>query len=52
MSYEHYSRLIAMQGDPSDCENCDGYGCIWNNADTTSGQWVQCDECEDTRGLP
>ena len=38
--------------DPEDweddlCEDCDGYGRIWNNADPTSGQWVPCDTCGD-----
>lgn len=25
------------------CEDCDGDGRIWNNADPTSGQWIECD---------
>lgn len=32
---------------PTECENCDGYGKVWNNADQTSGQWVPCDVCEE-----
>lgn len=28
------------------CEHCDGYGKIWNNADTTSGQFVDCEICQ------
>jgi len=31
------------------CDHCDGDGRIWNNADPTSGQWVECDQCEDGR---
>lgn len=27
------------------CEACDGYGRIYNNADETSGQFVDCDKC-------
>jgi hypothetical protein len=29
-----------------ECDYCDGDGRIWNNADPTSGQWVECDMCE------
>ena len=36
--------------DESECEDCDGFGLQWNNADPTSGQWCQCDTCGDTRG--
>jgi DnaJ-class molecular chaperone len=36
----------------TDCETCDGFGRIWNNADSTSGQWVACGSCGDTRGHP
>lgn len=28
-----------------ECTDCDGEGIIWNNADPTSGQSVQCDHC-------
>lgn len=28
----------------AECEACDE-GRIWNNADPTSGQWVECDSC-------
>lgn len=38
--------------DPSDCEACDGFGICWNNADPTSGQFVACEACLDTRGHP
>ena len=27
------------------CENCDGEGKVWNNADPTSGQWLPCEAC-------
>jgi len=36
---------------PSDCDQCDGFGVCWNNADPTSGQWAPC-PCGDTRGHP
>lgn len=26
-----------------ECDQCDGYGRIWNNADPTSGQFHECD---------
>lgn len=42
----------AADRDPSGCENCDGFGCVWNNADPTSGQMVPCDVCGDERGQP
>lgn len=29
--------------DDGECPDCDGNGRIWNNADPTSGQWVDCD---------
>ena len=32
--------------DPTDCEFCDGYGRAWNNADPTSGQFHECEECQ------
>ena len=41
----------AIEGDPSDCEKCYGFGVCWNNADPTSGQWAPC-ECGDERGHP
>lgn len=25
------------------CEDCDGDGKVWNNADKTSGMWFPCD---------
>ena len=28
-----------------ECQDCDGEGVIWNNADPTSGQSVQCYAC-------
>ena len=28
-----------------ECLDCDGHGVIWNNADPTSGQSVDCDAC-------
>lgn len=28
-----------------ECTQCDGEGIIWNNADPTSGQSVDCDAC-------
>lgn len=28
-----------------ECPDCDGEGVIWNNADPTSGQCVDCDAC-------
>ena len=28
-----------------ECTDCDGEGRIWNNADPTSGQYVDCDAC-------
>lgn len=36
----------------SECEDCDGFGRSFNNADPTSGQWVACEACGDTRGHP
>ncbi len=30
---------------PSDCLSCDGFGNIWNNADPTSGQRFDCEDC-------
>jgi len=27
------------------CQHCDGEGKVWNNADPTSGQYVECDKC-------
>ena len=38
--------------DPTECEDCDGFGMCWNNADPTSGQWAACETCGDTRGHP
>lgn len=38
--------------EPSDCPDCDGFGCCWNNADPTSGQQHQCETCGDTRKQP
>ena len=37
-----------MTYDPNptiECPDCDGEGEIWNNADPTSGQSVECDAC-------
>jgi hypothetical protein len=34
------------------CEACDGFGRCYNNADETSGQFVQCEVCNDERGTP
>lgn len=31
-----------------ECPDCDGEGRIWNNADPTSGQSVDCEECRGT----
>ena len=25
-----------------ECDLCDGQGVSWNNADPTSGQWIEC----------
>jgi hypothetical protein len=37
--------------DAPGCEQCHGEGVIWNNADPTSGQWVDCDRCAVRRDL-
>lgn len=34
---------VPYVAEPDCCEDCDGFGRIWNNADPTSGQWVACD---------
>jgi len=47
---DHLDNLAPWE--ESECPVCDGHGRIWNNADPTSGQWVPCDECGDTRGHP
>lgn len=31
-----------------ECLDCNGEGNIWNNADTTSGQRVDCEACKGT----
>jgi hypothetical protein len=31
--------------DETECPHCDGDGKIWNNADPTSGQFVECQRC-------
>ncbi len=36
----------------SECEACDGFGRCWKHCDPTSGQWIACDDCNDTRGHP
>lgn len=36
--------------DPTECENCDGFGVVWNNADSTSNMWCPCESCGDVRG--
>ena len=36
----------------SECPDCDGFGCHWNNGDRSSGQWAPCESCGDTRGHP
>lgn len=33
------------EDDPSHCSHCDGFGTVWNNADPTSGQSVNCENC-------
>ena len=43
-----YSDCDYDDGKPSkvgheECEVCDGEGVIYNNADPTSGQWIECD---------
>lgn len=37
-----------MTMDEIECPDCDGEGRIWNNADPTSGQSVDCDTCDGT----
>lgn len=34
-----------MNAPDIECPDCDGDGRIWNNADPTSGQVVDCDAC-------
>jgi hypothetical protein len=40
------------RNEASECEDCDGFGMCWNNADPTSGQWHACETCGDERGYP
>lgn len=35
-----------IPADRHECEACEDSGIIWNNADPTSGQRVDCDQCE------
>lgn len=42
--------LRMLCDDATSCEDCDGRGRIYNNADPTSGQWVKCETCNDPRG--
>ena len=47
-----WHEVIRSDDDGDDiCEQCDGEGRIWNNADPTSGQWVECDRCGVTAQL-
>ena len=34
--------VTVSNADPSDCQDCDGVGRVWNNADETSRQFCQC----------
>lgn len=36
---------LESQRQEVECTACEGEGIIWNNADPTSGQSCQCDEC-------
>lgn len=38
-------RLTREDGAGEECQECDGNGLIWNNADPTSGQRVDCPKC-------
>lgn len=42
---ERVTKAVALQNPHTGCPDCDGDGRIWNNADPTSGQWVECDAC-------
>lgn len=40
-----------MAHDPdyeTECDECNGEGMIWNNADPTSGQGYECEKCNGT----
>lgn len=53
-AYDRYFRDAPVERDSCDegvCEHCDGEGRVWNNADPTSGQWVECDRCGVTAQL-
>ena len=39
--------LASAMGE-TECHDCEGEGRIWNNADPTSGQSVDCDCCDGT----
>jgi hypothetical protein len=43
-AYYYEKDLPAAPSDP--CEACDGEGNVWNNADPTSGQRVDCEVCK------
>jgi hypothetical protein len=43
MAYTVRQSSIPCAADPDECEDCDGYGRIWSNADPSSGRWVPCD---------
>lgn len=51
MPYTVVHSNVPNHFESGECELCDGFGVVWNNADPTSGQWAACD-CGDTRGHP
>lgn len=51
LSLTNWRELLACTS-PSDCGHCDGFGRVYNNADTTSNQFHQCADCGDERGQP
>jgi hypothetical protein len=45
MDFEYdYDDPTPYCDDHEECDSCDGRGIIWNNADPTSGQWMECDK--------
>lgn len=41
----YHDEIVRNGIDPEDCPECDGLGNVWNNADPTSGQRVDCEVC-------
>jgi hypothetical protein len=42
----HELVVVATALEAIPCEDCDGEGNVWNNADPTSGQRVDCEACQ------